>query len=555
MNKIIALTKVFLKSAFKNYKTKNISDKQKSSKGMTILFLFSFIYIAGIVGFLSCQTIGTLQAIHQEEMFLGLILLAIMGFILIQSIFSSISLLYFSKDNEYILPLPVKPSQIIIAKTNIILFIEYFIEIIIGFIPLILYGILTMQGPIYYIFMIIVLLIIPIVPIIISSLFVMIIMSFSKFARNKNKFQVIATIFLIVFIMLMSFVSSSSNNPSQEEIIQMVTKANGMTTMIKGYFPTLSFAIDALNINQFGKALINLLSLIVSSLAIYCIYILIAKKIYLKGAVGSLVSGKRTKKIDLKKGDYTNSNVTKTYILKEFRILLRNPIYLVQCMLPAVLFPILMIGIAIMGIVQEGGNISEISTMIPQEQANSVFIVAGILSLLQFFVMFIYISATAISRDGQNATFMKYIPLALDKQITYKVMPNIIMNIITTIISMVIFEYILKLPMIHMILIFIVSCIIIVFESYLLILVDLKNPKLEWSSEYSVVKQNINLVWPMIFEIINISIIVLLAFVLNKFNVNIYAYIIIIAIIYLIATRLLLKYIKNNQENLFKKIY
>lgn len=555
MNKIIALTKLFLKSAFKNYKTKNISDKQKFSKGMTILFLFSFIYIAGIVGFLSCQTIGTLQAIHQEEMFLGLILLAIMGFILIQSIFSSISLLYFSKDNEYILPLPVKPSQIIIAKTNIILFIEYFIEIIIGFIPLILYGILTMQGPIYYIFMIIVLLIIPIVPIIISSLFVMIIMSFSKFARNKNKFQVIATIFLIVFIMLMSFVSSSSNNPSQEEIIQMVTKANGMTTMIKGYFPTLSFAIDALNINQFGKALINLLSLIVSSLAIYCIYILIAKKIYLKGAVGSLVSGKRTKKIDLKKGDYTNSNVTKTYILKEFRILLRNPIYLVQCMLPAVLFPILMIGIAIMGIVQEGGNISEISTMIPQEQANSVFIVAGILSLLQFFVMFIYISATAISRDGQNATFMKYIPLALDKQITYKVMPNIIMNIITTIISMVIFEYILKLPMIHMILIFIVSCIIIVFESYLLILVDLKNPKLEWSSEYSVVKQNINLVWPMIFEIINISIIVLLAFVLNKFNVNIYAYIIIIAIIYLIATRLLLKYIKNNQENLFKKIY
>ena len=257
----------------------------------------------------------------------------------------------------------------------------------------------------------------------------------------------------------------------------------------------------------------------------------------------------------MKKGDYTNSNVTKTYILKEFRILLRNPIYLVQCMLPAVLFPILMIGIAIMGIVQEGGNISEISTMIPQEQANSVFIVAGILSLLQFFVMFIYISATAISRDGQNATFMKYIPLALDKQITYKVIPNIIMNIITTIISMVIFEYILKLPMIHMILIFIVSCIIIVFESYLLILVDLKNPKLEWSSEYSVVKQNINLVWPMIFEIINISIIVLLAFVLNKFNVNIYAYIIIIAIIYLIATRLLLKYIKNNQENLFKKIY
>lgn len=555
MNKIIALTKVFLKSAFKNYKTKNISDKQKTSKGMIILFLFSLIYIAGIVAFLSYQTIGTLQTVNQEEMFLGLILLAIIGFVLIQSIFSSISLLYFTKDNEYILPLPVKPSQIIIAKTNIILFIEYLIEFIIGFIPLVLYGVLTMQSPVYYLFMLVVLLIIPIVPIIISSLLVMIIMSFSKFSRNKNKFQVIATIFLIIFIMVVSFMSSSSNNPSEEEIIQMVTKANGMTTMIKGYFPTLSFAIDALNINQLGEAIVNLLSLIGSSLIIYYIYVLIAKKIYLKGAVGSLVSGKKNKKVNFKKDMYTNSNITKTYILKEFRILLRNPVYLVQCVLPSVLFPILMIGITIMGIIQEGESITEISQMISKEQTNYVFILAGVLSVLQFFGMFIYISATAISRDGQNATFMKYIPLALDKQITYKVMPNIIMNIITLIISIAILEYIFKLSIIYVIMLLVVSFIIIVFESYILILVDLKNPKLEWSSEYSVVKQNINLVWPMIFEIINITIIILGAIVVNIFNLNTYVYMGILALIYLIGIKVILTYIEKNQEKLFEKIY
>ena len=42
--------------------------------------------------------------------------------------------------------------------------------------------------------------------------------------------------------------------------------------------------------------------------------------------------------------------------------------------------------------------------------------------------MFVYISATAISRDGQNAVFMKYIPVPLMKQIDYKVVPNIVMT-------------------------------------------------------------------------------------------------------------------------------
>ena len=89
------------------------ANTNKKSKSMIILYIFVFIYLAGIIGVFSNGLIKELIEIKQEQMFLGLILLGIAGFVLIQSIFSAINILYYSKDNEYILPLPIKPRQIV----------------------------------------------------------------------------------------------------------------------------------------------------------------------------------------------------------------------------------------------------------------------------------------------------------------------------------------------------------------------------------------------------------------------------------------------------------
>ena len=115
-SKVLSLTKVFLKNSFQNMETAKTKNQNKKSISMIILYLFVFAYLAAIVGFLSFQMIEGLLQIHQEQIFLGVILLGIGLFVLIQTIFSAISLLYYSKDNEYILPLPLKPSQILMAK-------------------------------------------------------------------------------------------------------------------------------------------------------------------------------------------------------------------------------------------------------------------------------------------------------------------------------------------------------------------------------------------------------------------------------------------------------
>ena len=553
-SKVISLTKVIFKNSFQNMETAKSTNenKNKKSAGMIILYAFVFIYLAGIVGVFSNGVIKELIEINQEQMFLGLILLAIAFLVLIQSIFSAINILYYSKDNEYILPLPIKPSQIVAAKTNVLLLTEYFVVAIIGLIPLTIYGILTSANILYYISMIVILVTFPIIPTLISSLLVLIVMSFAKFTKNRNRFQLIATIFILVVVCALSFTVNDTNT-TPEQLVAMITKANGLVEMLRGAFPTLGMAIEGItNVNAVSQ-LFNLLLLVVTTAVVYAIYILIGQKLYLKGAVGNLSSGKKTKKKFDKEKAFKKSSLTKTYVGKELKTLIRNPIFFMQCVLPAILFPILMIVLTFAGIKGEQNGVpTDIANMISDK--TTIYLGLAILCSIQFFLMFIYISATAISRDGQNATFMKYIPVPLMKQIDYKVIPNIIMTTFMSILTVVIVEYLLRIPIVYILLITIAAIMMGVLQSYISIIVDLKKPKLEWSSEYAVVKQNMNLIWPVVLGMLNITIIVILTLLLGNF-INSYIFILLIAVVYLLLTMIVRNYIKKNITKLFDKIY
>lgn len=552
MRKVIELTKVFLKSSFSNYNSKmgiQVGSQKKLSK---ILYFILILYLIGIFVFLSYNLIDGFIQIQQEEVFVGMVLFGIIGFAGFQSIFSSINSLYFTKDSEFILPLPLKPYQIISARTVVLILLEYIIEFFIGFVPLVMYGIQTGSGVLYYITMVISLILIPILPILLIATVVMIIMSFARFAKNKNRFQIIATILSLILILAISLASGSiSDEMTNEEMAHMLMKANGMVELVKGYFPTLDFLIVALTTNDITIVLMEITKTILVTVLVFAIYLFIANKIYLKGLVGNLFSGNSKKaKVKLKENDYKNSKLYKTYVGKEFKILLRNPVFLMQCLAPAILLPIIMIGIVCLQTNSvEAEGIQMISSLI---DVNSISIVSIVIGIIEFFTMFIYISITAISRDGSNAIFIKYIPVSLYKQYIYKIIPNMIMSLFSMIITLVVAQIILKFNLGVLLAIFVISSLMTVFQSILMIIIDLKRPKLEWDSEYAVVKQNFNLIFPAIVGLVNIGILVLIN-VLSK-NLNIYISLGTLIIIFTLATYFTNRYLYKNQKELADKI-
>lgn len=552
MKKIIALTNVFLKSSFSNYNSKMGIQTGSKKKLPKVLYFMLILYLIAIFAFLSYNLIDGFIKIHQEKVFIGMILLGIIGFAAFQSIFSSINSLYFTKDSEFILPLPLKPYQIISARTIVLILLEYIIEFFIGFVPLVMYGYQTGSGILYYITMLIALILIPILPILLVSTVIMIIMSFARFAKNKNRFQIIATILALILIIAISLASGSiSGEMTNEQMAQMLMKANGMLELIKGYFPSLDFLVNALTSENIFVVAIEIIKAFLITAVAFGIYLFIANKIYLKGLVGNLFSGNSRKtKIRLKENDYKNSKLYKTYIGKEFKILARNPVFLMQCLAPAIFIPIIMIGIVYLqtnSIQKEGFQL-----LFSVINVNSIQIASIVLGIIEFFTMFIYISITAISRDGSNAVFIKYIPVSLYKQYIYKIVPNMIMSLFSIVITLIIAQIILKFNISVLIAIFAVSSLMSLFQSMLMIIIDLKRPKLEWDSEYAVVKQNFNLIFPAIVGLINIGILVLISILFK--NLNIYIGLGSLIIIFSLAACFTNIYLYKNQIELANKI-
>ena len=552
MKKVIELTKIFLKNSFSSMELKmGLSNKSKSR---FLIYAILFLYFAGLIIFLGYNLLNGLIAIHQETVFVGMILFMILGVAVIQTIFSSINILYFTKDNEYLLPLPLKPYQIILARTNVMLIAEYAMIFLIGLIPLTMYGILTNAGFLYYITMIFSVILIPILPILLISMIVMIIMSFAKLTKNRNRFQLIASLIVLAIIVCISLSTSSMKSDiSNEEMAQMIVQANGMVDLVKGYFPTLDFLIDALTTNSLFVAAIEILKTLLLTILGFIVYMLIAQKIYFKGLVGNLFGGgaKKSNK-GIKQEEYKNSKLYKSYVGKEFKLLIRNPVFLMQCLLPSILIPIIMVVIIFSGMQSEGASLKDISTMLRQMEMNSFLIICIILGIIQFFTMFIYISITAISRDGENAVFIKYIPVPLYKQYIYKIMPNIIMNMVTILITLAMVQYLLHLPIITLIELFVVATIMGILQSILMLIVDLKRPKLNWDSEYAVAKQNLNLVFPVILSMIDIIIMIILVALLK--DINVYVGLTILGVIFAIVTFIANRYLYNNQDKLAEKI-
>ena len=552
MEKVIKLTKIFLKNSFSNMDARmGISTKSKSK---ILIYGILFLYFAGLITFLGYNLLDGLIAIHQETIFVGMILFMIFGLAIIQTIFSSINILYFTKDSEYLLPLPLKPYQIILARTNVMLIAEYVIIFLIGFIPLVMYGILTGAGIVYYLTMILAVILVPILPVLLISMLVMFIMSFAKLTKNRNRFQLFATLLVLAIIIAISISTSGMKQDlTNEEMAQMVVQANGMIELVKGYVPTVDYLMEALTTNSLFTAIVEVLKTLGITIIGFIVYMLIAQKIYFKGLVGNLFGGgasSSNKEINQK--EYRNSKLYKSYVGKEFKNMARNPVFLMQCLIPAVLIPIIMVVVVYAGLNSDGMGLEQITQMIQQMSTNTFFIACIILGVIQFFTMFIYISITAISRDGENAVFMKYIPVSLYKQYMYKIIPNIIMNIVTIIITLGMAEYLLNLPVITLIALFVVATIMGILQSIAMIIVDLKRPKLNWDSEYAVAKQNLNLVFPVLLAMVNI--VILVGFVYLLKDINVYVGVGILGILYIIATVITNKYLYNKQYELADKI-
>ena len=553
-SKVWILTKIFIKNSsqplLKSKKRKVLP--QFVGVALILALLLSSIGIP--FGIFIGESYEAMESIGQQGIILGFALAIISIAIFMFGILYVLTVFYFGKDIEFLLPLPLKSSQILGAKFITVLIYEYLTELVFLVPVLVVYGSKSNANPMYYLYSLIIFLILPIIPLVIGAIIDMIVMRFTNIGKHKDALKVIGGL-LALFVGIGFNIIVQKNvarNGSEAELLKTLMEGNNsLVAMTTKVFPSAKLAswalIDAAN----SRGFLNLLLFIVITGAFVLIFALLADLLYFKGVVGASETYSKRKKIigdELDKGLRQNSAI-RTYTIKELRLLFRTPAYLMNCVIMNFLWPVFLL-IPLFSQPEMLKNIIKLGAHTNNESVYGIVIIAALCASL-FICGSNGITATAISREGQNLYVSKYLPMRYKDQIIAKVLSGIILSGAGIALNLILVIVLLKLPF-HIIFLAIISALLgIIFSSFSGILIDLNFPKINWDNEQKAVKQNLNL---MINMFLNLILAFACGFGLFNINLSIWGTFGVIALVFGGINILLYYVIGKFGEKLYKKI-
>lgn len=552
IKKIKELTKIFAKESYQDLNIYNSKNKKLNVKS---IFLWMVAIIIISIFYLSYQAINFLVSSGVPEVFLNFYLLILFIILSFQTILRIVNILFFSKSIKNILPLPISNMEILISKFGGLLFLSYVTELVFGLIPFFMYGILAAKSLMYFLLMILVLAVFPIIIVSVFCIITLLLMKVFNFIKNPNIIEAVVTIILLILIIFMEQKSLNNLSIQSEEGQQNITTETYLKTT--SYFLVINPNIEILAENgNIIDIITNFLKIIGYNIVAFGIFLIIGKKLYFKLLLKCNNYEKNKKdKIIILKDKYKNKSVLRTYLKRDLMNLFKNGTFFIQTVFPVIIILITMILIGTVMIpiidttIQNDENIknSLASITINTEVIGIILCVAQILFSISS------LSLTAISREGRDAILIKYLPVDLYKQFKYKNIPQVVLNVLVSIVILgLVYYFIPSIGILNILLLFILLLFINLINSYLMLITDLRRPMLNWDSEQSVIKKNDNKVFQYFLMIIMVLIILYFANIFKNINLTlgIIIEIILFSIIFIIIDRL----VKKNCKKLFNKI-
>ncbi|HWR61670.1 MAG TPA: hypothetical protein VN580_08680 [Clostridia bacterium] len=519
MNRYIILTKVMMKNFNLLFLKQDVSVK-KQLKGilLSLLIIASFLPVAIGIGTMAHIGYGLLAGVQQEGLILGtgftLVSMAVFFF----SIFYVMSVFYFSKDIESLLPLPLKPSEILAAKFTVVLCYEYLTELVFLAPVLIGFGAAAGAGLTYYLYSILIFLTLPLLPLVYASILSMLAMRFTNLAKNRDRFRIIGGVIAMAVAIGINAVVTKLGNASMgpEELQHLMEQGNNSYVgIMSGIFFSNRFAVMALLHSGALKGLVNLALFVLICILFVMLFLSFGESMYFKGVIGMSEAYSRRRRYtgtELRRVS-RQASALKAYTLKELRLLFRTPAYFMNCVLMNFIYPVFFM-IPFIAQPEEMNELRGLGTYITGGEKSGV-VLAAAFGISVFVTATNGITSSAISREGTGIFVNKYLPVSYKTQIMAKVLSGMSMGAVGTASMLLAAVIFVPVPALLILLVVLVSLLGIAFSSFTGILIDLNFPKLVWDNEQKAVKQNFNVILNMLAGIVLAGITVFISIALN----------------------------------------
>lgn len=487
--------------------------------GIGIAILLALGEVIGIYTFLMYQLYSGAAMINAPQMILTMAAICSGLIVLIFGIFYIIGTLFLARDTEFLASLPLSQGSVFMTKFAMVLLGEYPFAFFLMLPPVIIYGIGTQKGVIYYILAIICTLLLPFLPLVISAFLALLLMNIVSRSKRRDMITIIGSIIMMVlFIGGQNYLMSRMPENREDFLMALLQSSDAIIEFMGRAFPPSIWITKVLSSGGVDSAW-NLLFLVAATIAAFLSVYLLASFIYQRGATAQLETRSAPGKTKL---TYRRSSQVFTIFKNELLIILRTPIYALNSLVVVFMAPLLL------AIPFFGGNFSNDSDLQfifqflgnNDSQAILMLVSAGIITLL---VMINPAVSTTFSREGKNIWVLKTIPVKPVVQVYGKLLAGYSISFVATLVTIVIAIFLFKINVLTAIMILILCSLALVPVSSIGLYIDLIRPKLQWNNPQEAIKQNMNAMLAMLIGFLAVSVFVIAGFLVTILITNIYA--------------------------------
>lgn len=472
MNNLGLLLKTYMRTSFGFNKAKYAHQKKSKSTGMTVLLVFCYILIMGAVFGMSLGLMDSLRVINAEYIVLNIMMMVASVMVLFTTIYKVNGTLFGFRDYDMQMALPIKTSTLIASR--VLILYGYNILFVLGvMVPAaIAYGIIATPAAAFYPIFVVTLFGIPMLPIIIATVVGMLIAVAASRFKRKNGLNVIFTVtaFVIFMVVWLGFWSNSSSI-----MIDFADIGGMVNNVLVGIYPLVSLYGNAVA----GFDVVSLLLFLLISFGAFAVFIVLVAKLFKK--MNTSITTSRTS------GNYKMTELKQTSPQKAlYRREMKRFFSSSQYVLNTGIGPILLIVVGIILLVA-GEDGFGIYSEIPQfGQLLGVAAPMGI----AFFIVMASPSASSVSLEGKNLWIVRSLPV--DTQLVLKAKLKVALTLFlpASIISATLFNIALRPDPLYVVLMYAIPVAYSFFGAMFGLKCDLNSPKLDWTSEVTVVKQS-----------------------------------------------------------------
>ncbi|MBQ9388509.1 MAG: hypothetical protein IJU01_07705 [Lachnospiraceae bacterium] len=438
--------------------------------GVALLFLLIAVSSAASIFFLAMFFADVLVRVGLTWLYFAMMGAIALFLGVILNVFATYNALFVAKDNDMLISMPIRPSQILVARMVSLYLLALLITVLVWFPALIQYWIIAEPTAVSVVFCIIMTFVISGLILVLSCLLGWLVGLVMSKVRSK---ALITTVLYLLLFGLYYVIYFRMNSILQS----FAANVGAVETAMSGKLNPLYIMGRAA-----GGDIINMLIFTLSTAALLAICIFIMSKTFIKIAT----SNKGTKRKEYRPAKNAAHSPSLALLSREAKRFFGTPLYFLNAGLGLL---IMLFGSVLLVIKADGisGFFLVMSNQIPWVKET---LSVGAAVLVIMILATNAVTAPSISLEGKTLWILKSLPVSTRSVLNAKIKLHIILNYVPLAVLLLVAGIFLGFDAVDMIFVAALCAVFVPFMALLGIVSGLKHPMMEWTNETVPIKQS-----------------------------------------------------------------